>query len=132
MSAQTCATGRNWITALDGWGQAMPDWIDALARECDKPKTSQRKVAALLGVSVTAVNLLLKNKYAPRDHRDMEARVRAILMVTMIACPVLGVMGRADCLKEQRKALVTCNPVSVQLFHACRGGCRYFEGEKTE
>ena len=114
-------------TALNGWGRAMPDWIDALARACDKPASSQRKVAALLGVSVTAVNLLLKNKYAPRDHTDMEARVREILMVTIIACPVLGRLDRADCRKEQAKPLVTCNPVSVQLYRACREGCRYFE-----
>ena len=122
--------GRNWVTVLDNWGPHMPEWIDALARECDKPKNSQRKVAALLGVSVTAVNLLLKNKYAPRDHTDMKARVEAILMVTKVACPVLGVMGRADCLKEQAKPLVTCNPVSVQLFRACRDGCRFFEGKE--
>lgn len=130
MNAPAMTAGRTWITALDGWGQSMPDWIDALARECDKPKGSQRKVAALLGVSVTAVNLLLKNKYAPRDHADMERRVQSILMVTMIACPVLGVMGRADCRREQAKPLVTCNPLSVQLYRACRGGCRFFEGKE--
>lgn len=120
-------TGRARIAALSGWGRAMPDWIDALARECDKPTRSQRKVAELLGVSVTAVNLLLKNKYAPRDHSDMETRVRNTFMKTIVACPVLGMLGRADCLKEQAKPLVTCNPVSVQLFRACRDGCRYFE-----
>lgn len=115
-------------TARAAWGAATPDWIDALARECDK--TSQRKVAALLGVSVTAVNLLLKNKYAPRDHTEMARRARSILMVTMVACPVLGVMGRADCRREQAKPLVTCNPISIQLFRACRDGCRFFEGKE--
>ena len=116
-------------TVLLAWEAAAPDWIKALAHECDKPKSSQRKVAARLGVSVTAVNLLLKNKYAPRDHTDMKARVRANLMVAIVACPVLGLLGRADCLKKQAEPLITCNPISIQLYRACREGCPYYEGE---
>ena len=116
-------------TARKSWG-TVPDWIEALARECDKPKSSQRKVGKLLLYSGATINLLLKNRYYPRDHTKIKARIQAVLMVEIIACPVLGVLGRPDCLKEQAKPLVTCNPISVQLFHACRDGCRFFEGKE--
>ena len=112
-------------TAMRAWGEAMPDWIESLAAACDKG--SQRKIAALLGVSPALINLLINNKYAPRSHEAMEARVRGKLMMSIIPCPVLGVIGRIDCLREQARPLVTCNPVSVQLYRACRDGCGYFE-----
>ena len=120
-------------TARNAWEKrtgGMPDWIKALAHECDKPGNSQRKVGKLLLYSGATVNLLLKNRYEPRDHAKVKARIEAVLMVEIIACPVLGMMGRADCMKEQAKPLVTCNPVSVQLFRACRDGCRFFEGKE--
>ena len=107
----------------------MPDWIDTLAKTCDR--SSQRKVAALLGVSPAVINLLINNKYAPRSHVEMEERVRfSALMMTIVACPVLGVIGRPDCQREQAKPLVTVNPLSVQLFRACRDGCEFFEGKE--
>lgn len=114
-------------TARTSW-KPVPDWIEALAHECDKPGRSQRKVGKLLLYSGATVNLLLKNRYYPRDHTKVKARIEAMLMVTMVACPVLGVMSKTDCQKEQAKPLVTCNPVSVQLYRACRDGCRFFEG----
>lgn len=118
--------GRTWVKMLDAWGPHMPDWIDTLAKACDRD--SQRQVAALLGVSPTTINLLINNKYAPRSHAEMEERVRAsALMMTIVACPVLGLIGKADCLSEQAKPLVTCNPLSVQMYRACRGGCTFFE-----
>jgi len=124
------SAGRTGVRARDAWGPALPDWIADLACACDRG--SQRKVAADLRVSPTAVNLLINNKYAPRSHAEMEERVRAGLMVTIIACPVLGVIGRPDCRREQARPLVTCNPLSVQLYRACRDGCRYFENNKEK
>jgi hypothetical protein len=119
-----------WVKTLDAWGPHMPDWIEALAKACDRE--SQRKVAALLSVSPATINLLINNKYAPRSHEEMKARVRAsALMMTIVPCPVLGVIGKPECLKEQAKPLVTCNPLSVQLYRACRDGCPFFTGEKT-
>ena len=106
----------------------MPDWIDTLANACDR--SSQRKVAAMLKVSPAVINLLINNKYAPRSHAEMEERVRmSPLMMTIVACPVLGAIGRPDCQLEQVKPLVTVNPLSVQLYRACRGGCEFFEGQ---
>jgi hypothetical protein len=120
--------GRTWIKTLDAWGPHMPDWIDALANACDR--SSQRKVAALLGVSPAVINLLINNKYAPRSHVEMEERVRNKLMVQPSPlCPVQGIITRQRCLEDQAKPLVI-NPLSVQLYRACRGGCEFFEGAK--
>lgn len=117
-------------TARHHWGEGrVPDWIEALALECDKPGNSQRKVGKLLLYSGATVNLLLKNKYDPRDQTKVKARIRAVLMVTIISCPVLGLLGKGECLNKQVEPLVTCNPISVQLFRACRSGCRHFEGK---
>lgn len=48
-------------------------WLDTLRAEC--ARTSQRKAADLLGLSVTTVNLVLKGKYMSSTDR-IEARVR--------------------------------------------------------
>lgn len=116
-------------TARKSW-KPLPDWIEALAHACDKPNSSQRKVGKLLLYSGATVNLLLKNRYYPRDDTKVKAKIKEILMVTTVACPVLGIMSKADCQKKQAKPLVTCNPVSVQLYRACRDDCRLFEGKE--
>lgn len=48
-------------TAAKAWGDAMPDWVAALAREC--AATSQNKVAARLGRSAALVSQVLRNNY---------------------------------------------------------------------
>jgi len=126
--------GQTHKAALAAWGPDVPDWIDALAKASDGGAFgSQRQVAALLRVSPTTINLLVNNKYSPRSHTEMEAKVRAsALMLTIVVCPVLGVLGRPECRAKQAEPLVTCNPLSVQLYKACRGGCQYSDiGERT-
>ena len=112
--------------ATQAWAPTIPDWIGALADACDRG--SQRQVAELLRVSPTTVSLILANKWAPRSHAEMEERVRAsALMVRIVVCSVLGVLSRAECRQRQTAELVTCNPVSVQLYRACRAGCQFYE-----
>ena len=42
-------------------GAPLPDWLEALARECDR--TSQNKTAARLGYTAGAVSAILGNTY---------------------------------------------------------------------
>ena len=48
-------------------------------------------------------------------------------MITMVACPVLGVLGRNECLREQAADFSAANPLRVQLYRACRNGCPHFK-----
>ena len=47
---------RSLDTACLAWGEGLPEWISALARECDR--SSQRKAAELLAVSTPKRRIL--------------------------------------------------------------------------
>ena len=120
----------NLNKAKTAWGKAMPDWIAALAEVCDRRGT-QRAVADLLDVSPALVCLALVNKHhASLDH--IKARVEARLMISILPCPVLGMISRLDCEREQTRRLATADPVRVQLYRACHGGCKFYQHTKEE
>jgi hypothetical protein len=100
--------------ASAAWGD-MPDWLAALAGACDAE--SGRAVAARLGVSPAAVCRVLGNSYG--DTAAMERRVREVLMVNRVNCPVLGEIGVEDCRAHQRRPFSPVNPLFVQLARAC-------------
>lgn len=102
--------------ARAGW-KTPPDWIAALAAECDK--TSQGQAAKRLGISSAAVNQVLANVYKGRLDR-VETRVRGELMRETVACPVLGDISRRDCLDHQKRKFAATNPMRVRLFAACK------------
>lgn len=115
--------------ARAAWGNALPVWLEALARHCDR--TSQRKAAVALGISAASVNLLLNNKYAPRPLDAMQARISDYFKIGAegLECPVLGPIAAGECRKHQNAPLVTCNPLNLQLYRACRGGCPHYSKE---
>lgn len=98
------------------WGANAPDWIVALAAECDR--TSQGQCAERLGISSAAVNQVLGNAYKGRMDR-VEQRVRGELMRETVTCPVLGEISRRDCLDYQARKFRPTNPLRVQLYTAC-------------
>jgi hypothetical protein len=102
--------------ARAGW-TTPPDWIAALAAECDK--TSQGRTAQRLGISSAAVNQVLGASYKGRLDR-VEARVRGELMRETVACPVLGELSRRDCLDHQGRKFSAANPTRVKLYRACK------------
>jgi len=112
--------------ARASWGPNMPDWIRALAEACDE--TGLRKIAARLEVSPAMVSLAINRKR--QDLSFIKYPVEKRLMITMVACPVRGVMGRDECLREQAKPFSSVNPRRVQLFKACRNGCPYYKEKK--
>lgn len=115
------------LTAMEkaraAWGVHMPDWVKALAEACDE--AGLRKTAAKLHVSSAMASLAINRKRI--DLSFIKYPVEKTLMVTMVACPVLGVMGRDECLREQAKPFSSVNPLRVQLFKTCRGGCPYYK-----
>jgi len=109
--------------AIAAWGSPLPDWIKALAEACDD--TSLRKTAARMDVSPAMVSLAINRKRLYLSF--IKVRVEKRLMITMVVCPILGVMGRNECLQEQARPFSSANPLRVQLFKACRNGCPYYK-----
>lgn len=93
------------------------DWLEAL-QEAVK-RTSQRSVAAKLGVSTTMVSQALNGRY-PSSLRTLEQRVRGTLLAATVDCPVLGEISTRRCADEQRRPFSTSNPTRVRLFVTCR------------
>ena len=106
------------------WGSPLPGWVEKLAAACDA--TSVRKVAADMEVSPAIVSLAIRNKHhAPLDF--IENKVKSLLNLAIVPCPVLGMITRHDCRRNQKKPFSTINPLEVQLFRSCRNGCKYSE-----
>lgn len=112
----------NMEKAKQAWGPMLPDWIEALASECDK--RSQRKVAESLGYSAGAVNGVINNKW-PASTSAIEHAVRDAFMATTVICPVQGEIGLDACLANQAMEFAATNSMRVRLFRACRDGCHH-------
>jgi len=113
--------------ATAAWGGISPDWVLALAEACDL--ASGRAVAARLDVSPAAVSRVLGRSYG--DTAGMERRVREVLMVSRVDCPVVGEISVADCRANQDRPFTAVNPIFVRLFRACRE-CSHRETTKEK
>ncbi|HQS09506.1 MAG: hypothetical protein B7Y12_02005 [Rhizobiales bacterium 24-66-13] len=102
-----------------GWGDP-PDWILALATAC--ASETQAGLARRLAVSGSQLSQALANRY-PGDMARLEDRVRGALMGVTVVCPVLGEIGRDQCIREQAKPWSSASSVRVRLHRACRDGC---------
>jgi hypothetical protein len=101
------------------WGEALPDWVRALAEAADR--TSQAKASAAIGYSAATVSYVLKGTYAG-DMAKVEQAVRASIMEAGMECPELGTLRLADCLDWQGKA-ACYQPTSSRrllMYRACR------------
>lgn len=116
--------------ATAAWGPDLPEWVLALAEECDR--TSQAKTAARIGRSAPLVSNVLARKY-PGDLRAVEDLVRALLMSEMLVCPYLGEIGKQDCRQWRARArdYRNVNTLYVQMFRACNR-CPIFKEEESK
>ena len=125
MSARASAREK----AITGWGEPLPDWIDALAKACDA--ASLRSVSEKLDVSPALVSLALRNEHHSRlDY--IQARVGSHLLVSIVPCPALGMIPHTECRARQAEAFSANNPLKAKVFRACRAGCKFFEQSKKE
>jgi hypothetical protein len=114
------------ITAMDkaraawaAWGGA-PDWVLLLAEECDR--TSLRRTAERLDASPAIISLALLRRRGSLAW--IRTRVERELAPGGIDCPILGEIGRGDCLREQATPFSSANPVRVRLYAACQN-CKH-------
>lgn len=101
----------------------MELWRQTLADQCTAAG-NQRAVARVIGYSAAVVSQVLRGTYKG-DTGAVEAAVRGAFMGATVECPVLGPLAQNRCLEEQRRPLLTTSPQRVQLYRACRGGCRH-------
>ncbi|WP_428527108.1 transcriptional regulator [Roseibium sp.] len=102
------------------WNGAPPDWVKELALIADS--TSLSACAKRLSYSTAVLSQTISNKY-PGDLEKIEATVRGALMHETVDCPIVGEIGRDQCLKHQAADRAFTNSVRTRLYNACRGGC---------
>ena len=114
-------------TACEAWG-TLPDWIEALARECDR--TSQNKAAKRLERSASLVSAVLRRRYTG-DMAAVEDIVRGALMSTTADCPVLGDLPLDICRRWRSRAREFSNVNSqyVTMYRACNRCPRHTEDQ---
>lgn len=101
----------------NSWGDCPPSFILALANEVDR--TSQSAAARRIGISPTAVNLLLGNKYGAKTRR-LEEKIRLELFSETVDCPYLGqIITRKRCAAHKKSPISAANPRIFQHKRAC-------------
>ena len=97
------------------------DWRSLLARAVEQ--SSCAAVGRKLGISRTAVSLLLAGKYKGKSER-MAALI--LEQFSSVECPIHGrKVARAFCVKQRAEALPTANPFALRAWLACQK-CSYF------
>lgn len=104
--------------ARAAWGNAMPDWVLALAEECQK--ASQNKVAVRMGYSPATISLVLRAKY-PGNLSAIEEVFKGVFQAAVVDCPALGTLPTHECKGWRDKAsdFVSTNSLRVRMFRAC-------------
>jgi len=104
--------------AEEAWGESLPDWVRAMAAECDA--TSQNKVATRMNRSASLVSSVIRNKY-PGDMEAVEEVFRGAFMKKTLDCPALGTLPANECRDWRVKArtFVNVNSQRVMMFRAC-------------
>jgi len=98
----------------------VPDWIAALA---DYATTFSAVLAAeKIGYSPPVVSSVFSKTYKG-NLAVVEGKVRGALMGATVICPVLGEIGRDQCLDEQKKPFFATSSIRAKVYRACRSGC---------
>lgn len=92
------------------------DWLDVLDKRCRA--SSQAQVARDLGLSASTINQVTKGTYKA-DTARIEQLVRGKYMAETVRCPVIGLIGRDDCARNQRHKGIATNPNRARLARTC-------------
>lgn len=116
-------------TARAAWGEAIPDWVEALALEC--ARSSQNAVARELERSSSMVSQVLRNKY-PGSLTAIEERFRGVFLDARVHCPALGDIPSNVCQdwREKAREFVPTNSQRSRMFQACKTCARNQKGNE--
>lgn len=102
---------------LSGWGTEPPHWVQLLAREVEQ--TNRTRTGERIGMSRTAVTLVLQNRYPCPSTGRVEQRVLNTL--GRIECVALGEsIDNAQCQTYRERPAPTHNPPAMQCWRACQ------------
>ncbi len=116
--------------ARAAWGDAIPDWVEGLAREC--AATSQNRVAARMNRSASLVSAVLAGSYKG-SLQAVEEVYRGVFENAVVDCPALGTIPANDCRDWQLRAVkfVNVNSERVRMYRACNACPRLNKGGKS-
>ncbi|UFS63814.1 hypothetical protein LO749_06385 [Paracoccus denitrificans] len=108
------------------WGDAIPDWVLGLAREC--ASSSQNSIAKRMNRSASLISAVLANKYKG-SLEAVEEVYRGVFERLTVECPSLGTIPSNTCRDWQLKAVtfVNVNSERVRMYRACNS-CPRFKG----
>lgn len=102
---------------LSGWGNEPPHWVQLLARAVEQ--TNRTRTGGRIGMSRTAVTLVLQNRYPCPSTKRVEQRVLRTL--GRIECVALGdVIDIEQCQTYRERPAPTHNPPAMQHWRACQ------------
>lgn len=102
---------------LEAWGEQPPLFVQLLGAEV--ARSSMAKAGQRIGMSRTAVSLVLANRYPSPSTAGVERRVMDAL--GRLECVALGeVVTASECQSYREKAAPTHNPMAMQHWRACQ------------
>lgn len=102
---------------LDAWGEQPPLWIQLLAAEV--ARSNRTEAGKRIGVSRSAVSLVLVNRYPSPSTAGIERRVMDAL--GRLDCAALGEQATViQCQEFREKKAPTHNPQAMQQWKSCQ------------
>ena len=102
---------------ISGWGDEPPLFVRLLAAEA--AATNRAKAGERIGMSRTAVSLILVNKYSSPSTAGVERRVMEVL--GRIECVAVGeTLTVEQCQGFHQRQAPTHNPMAMQHWRACQ------------
>lgn len=102
---------------LSGWGEQPPLFVTLLAREVEQ--SNRTRAGERIGMSRTAVTLVLQNRYPSPTTQGVERRVMDAL--GRIGCVALDQEITAEqCQNYRQRQAPTHNPMAMQHWRACQ------------
>ena len=102
---------------ISNWGEQPPHWIHLLAKEVES--SSRTAAGDRIGISRTAVSLLLANRYSSPSTARMEKRILAAL--DGIHCPAQGInISTEQCREYRDRPAPTHNPMAMRVWRVCQ------------
>ena len=103
-----------------GWGDNPPEWVAALAAECDRIGATE--VGKRLGYTVAVISGVVLANYKG-SYSKVEALVKGVYLGATVECPVLGEIERDRCEREQAFKHFGTSALRTRIYNACRSGC---------
>ena len=102
---------------LEAWGEQPPLFVQLLGAEV--ARSNMTKTGQRIGMSRTAVSLVLANRYPSPSTAGVERRVMDVL--GRLECVALDeVITASECQSYREKAAPTHNPMAMQHWRACQ------------